>query len=397
MRAPSAFQVSVLAVLSVIVGCTDFDREDRIEDTRVLAIEAWPPEILYSPLFLTPAGQRPFPLPSVDVQVRVRAYDPRGGRTKTTIQLCPEGAGDSTCRLYDPTQDIAKEPAAAQADVRAVLTPRTFDGTIAEDAAPIGRIEPDTFNYTFSPGVIDFLIDDDANGQPIFNVFPALPRFVVEVENLDFKDKTDRPYKERAFKRLPVALDLTSPDLPPQVITDIARGLGYDVCTADNDPLDDEEFEQIEAACLARRVPNTNPAFIGFKLEPDPEELTEGYLYGDTPELARGSLLNADPGAVVALTPVLTEGTVERYQVLSFNLEDSKLLLLNREEDFAFNWYSTRGDVSSEFTAIQFNTKLGVTWQLPADAEPGERDSLYLVILDQRGGTSFGQVTVQYR
>ena len=52
---------------------------------------------------------------------------------------------------------------------------------------------------------------------------------------------------------------------------------------------------------------------------------------------------------------------------------------------------------SCAVTAVQFNTKLGVVWQLPVDAEPGERDSLYLVILDQRGGTSFGQITVQYR
>jgi hypothetical protein len=385
------------ALLLVVVGCTDFDREDRIEDTRVLAVETWPPEILYSPLFLTRADQRPFPLPSVDVNVRVRAFDPRGGRTRMTLSLCPEGAGDSTCRLYDRDADIQKEPPAAQADVRAALTPRVVEGEIAADAAPIGRIAPDTFTFTFSPAVIDFFIDDDAEGNPSFNVLPLLPRFVVEVESIDQKDKTDRPYKERAFKRLPVSLDLTSPDLPPEVIADLARSLGYELCTADNNPLDAEELDQSEAACLARRVPNTNPAFVGFKLEPDPEELTVGYVYGDAPELGRGSLLNADPGAQVAITPVLTEGTVERYQVLSFSIEESRLLLLNREEDFAFNWFTTRGDVTNTLTALQFTNKLGVVWTLPSDAKSGERDSLYLVILDQRGGTSFGQVTVQYR
>src|SRR4051812_10926627 len=70
--------VGVLAAVGVGVGvvgggggCTNFPREDRVEDTRVLAIKTEPAEILYSPLFLTPASQRPpgFPLPSVDVNV----------------------------------------------------------------------------------------------------------------------------------------------------------------------------------------------------------------------------------------------------------------------------------------------------------------------------------------
>ena len=48
------------------------------------------------------------PLPSVAVQVEVFAFDPRGGDTRLTLQVCPEGAGDSTCRLYDPGEDIEK-------------------------------------------------------------------------------------------------------------------------------------------------------------------------------------------------------------------------------------------------------------------------------------------------
>ncbi len=392
-----------VALLAVLSACTNFDQENKIEDTRVLGVKTFPAEILYSPLFLTAAAQRPpLPLPSVDVDVQVFAFDPRGGRTKVSVQMCPQGATDSSCRLYQPETDIAAEPAAAQADVRALLTPRVVEGAIAAAASPIGKITPDHFSYSFTPAVIDFFIPDDDNGNPIPNVLPLLPRFVVEVENLDAK--TGEVKKERAFKRIPLAVDLTSADLPPQVAADIASSLGITLCTTE-DPLRAEGFKQGLAACLARRVPNTNPALIGFNFEPDADKLTQGYVYahnplvldGDSPALAQESLLVSDPGAAIAITPVYTEGTVERYQVLTFSIEQSRLLLQNREEDFVNRWYCTRGNVSQTQTTLQFTDALGVVWTLPPDAKAGERDSLYVVVLDQRGGTSFGQITVEYR
>jgi hypothetical protein len=91
-------------------------------------------------------------------------------------------------------------------------------------------------------------------------------------------------------------------------------------------------------------------------------------------------------------------GAVERYQVLSFDIEASRITILNRVEDLACNWYSTRGPTSNTLTSLQFTReRLGVLWQLPADAVSGERDSLVLVVLDQRGGTAVAEVTVTYR
>ncbi|MBI1946389.1 MAG: hypothetical protein HYS27_11870 [Deltaproteobacteria bacterium] len=399
MRATKATASSiVLAVCGAAanLACTNFDREDRIEDMRVLAVRMEPPEILYSPLFLQPAAQRPpgFPLPTVDVQLEFFAFDPRGGRVETSVQLCPDNAEDNSCRIYDPSDDVAAEPPAARDELAALLTPVVTESEIAADATPIGRVLPATATWHLTPPVIDFFIDDDNRGNPIPSIFPQTPRVVVEARNLDIVEPAE-VQKERAFKRLPISIDLTSPELPPSVVEDLAEGLGITLCEA---PIPDEEFlEQGRASCLERRLPNHNPGLLGFKIEPDPEQMSEGYLSDVAPDLGIGSLLRADPGALIAVTPVFTPDASEQYQVISFDIDTSKIILLNRVEDLACTWYSTRGDVSASLTALQQRDALGVTWRLPFEAQAGERDSMVLVVLDQRGGTAVGEITVEYR
>lgn len=417
MTSPGAAPLLVLLASSALVGgaivgasgCTDFDRRDRIEDLRVLAIRTEPAEILYSPFFLTPAAQRPpvLPLPTVDVDVEVFAFDPRGGRTSLSRQLCPEGA-DSSCRLYDAELDLAGEPVAARDELRALLEPVVVEDEVTEEELPLGRIEPSSFTWSFTPEVIDFFIPDASDGNPIPSIFPLLPRVVVEARNLDIAAANEalgegvpredlQVEEERAFKRIPVSLDLTSPDLPPDVAADFARGLGFELCEEPIPP--SVHDEQGKATCLAPRVPNENPALVGFFLEADGEDLATGYLTTDVtaPDLGLGSLLRASPGDVVTVTPVFEPEPAERYQVVSFEVEASRIVLLNRVEDLSCDWYTTRGSVSRTRTALQFVEELGVSWQLPSGAQPGERDSLVLVVLDQRGGTSVAEITVEYR
>jgi hypothetical protein len=127
------------------------------------------------------------------------------------------------------------------------------------------------------------------------------------------------------------------------------------------------------------------------------DELSEGYLEGE-PDLGLRSLVRASSGGTIALTPVWGPNASERYQILSFDINTSEIIVVNRVEDLAATWYSTRGNLSATLTSLQFtNDRLGVVWQLPGDVEPGETDTLVLVVLDQRGGTTVAELNVVYR
>jgi hypothetical protein len=309
--------------------------------------------------------------------------------------------------------DLAFEPEAVRDELRALLEPQVEENPIDLEASQAGRLQPSTFNWTFSAPVIDFFIPDTADGAPVPSIFPLLPRVVAIGKNLD--QEAPNVVSERAFKRIPVALDLTSAALPPDVVDDLAAGLGVSLCT-EAIPFDVFD-EQGRADCLLKRKPNNNP-IVAALLKQDPD---------DVPELPEGTVALADvaddeslierndegvfsltaaPGELLQLTPVFGENgdvavdgvpnSVERYQVISFDIEASKIIILNRVEDLACNWYSTRGDVSSTLTAVQFGPSLGVRWQLPTDAQPGERDVLVMVVLDQRGGTDVAEITVEY-
>jgi hypothetical protein len=385
----------------IACACTNFDREDRIEDMRVLAIKTEPAEILYSPLHLLPPASRPpvLPLPDINVRVEIFAYDPRAGRTSSSVQLCPAGAGDSTCRLYEREADLALEPAAHRDELRALLLPHELERAPLE--APAARVAPSVIDWTFSPAVIDFFIPD-RDGNPVPSLFPLLPRIVAQAENLDAS--APAVVKERAFKRIPVALDLTSPDLPPDLATDLAAGLGVTLCTA---PIPDSVWdEQGRATCLEARSANTNPRLQGFHLDETPEALASnvGTLTDVvvSVDLRERSIVEAIAGDVLHLTPVFglsgpAINSVERYQVVSFDVEASKIIILNRIEDFAVSWYSTRGELSRTLTAEQFTQGLGATWTLPIEAGAGEQDTLVVVVLDQRGGTAVGEIVVTYQ
>lgn len=408
-QAPALLLALVVPATSSLTSCVNFDLAEQIADTRVLAVKTEPAEILFSPLYLSPPEQRPpFPLPTTEVEVEVFAFDPRGGRTTTSIQMCPEDGGDSSCRLYDKDvdDDFVRLVDPARTEVAGLLEPVAFEEEIDEATTPVGRIGPSTFQFTITPGAIDFFQPKNANGENVPSIFPLLPRFAVDVENLSQKSEGAEVFAERAFKRLPLTLDLTDPVLPADFLGDLARGLGISLCDAPlPDPIDedgdgvDDVFVEGLTDCLHPRVVNVNPAFKGFRLESTviAEELTKGMLEGE-PDLGLGSLVRASPGGQIAITPMWEANAVERYQVISFDIEASKLTILNRVEDMACNWYATRGRVSSGLTSLQFDDdRLGMVWSLPTDAEPGERDSVILVILDQRGGTAVGEITVEYR
>lgn len=399
LRCTFVATLSLLPALFVGSACADFDREDRIEDLRVLAVRTEPAEVLYHPIYgLLPPDQRPpppfFSAPSYDVDVEVYAYDPRGGRIITSTQLCPASAG--ACLNFDPASVLANEPASAAEELLAVHEPRISEVDLepARDGPdPTGRIPSLSYRFTLTPAVIDSIVPNTASGQPVPSFFAELPRIAVDVQNLD----VDEVARESAYKRLPVQIDVAHPDLSPDFRRSFEQILGVRYCES---VIPDDEFEEGRTDCVEPRGPNQNPNLLGFDLDREDELRSledEGIRFATSSDLGRSSLLRVPRGGRVHLTPVFPPGDREHYQIISFDVDSQTLFAENRWEDYVVSWYTTRGDVSDPLTELQFGGRLGVTWQLPRNVESGERDTIVAVVRDQRGGTTVGQVVVEYR
>ena len=385
-------------VALMLSACSGFDREDRIEDLRILAVRADPPEILYSPLYAltTPDTRAPgLPLQGVDMELEVYAFEPRGGLVRTQVNLCP--AGEGACIDYDTAPLLADKSSETQAELKAVYTPPVIENApLSGQNDPSGRIPDLKWQFTFTPAVIDSLVPKTEDGLPSLTFFPTFPRIAVDIESPTHEDVA----RETAFKRISTGVDLWDPSLPPDFRAGIAGGLGIELCDSS---VPDEEFVEGPGTCLEPRVPNRNPTLLGFYLTGEDDEPEEGIRFVPLSEqssldVGPRSSIRAARGSSIRLEPVFAEGDDERYQAFRFNIEDSTLEIENRREDFVGNWYSTGGSLSLNLTTVIFYDDLSSVWTLPSTGvEPGDEDTLVAVFLDQRGGTAVGEIRVTYR
>lgn len=384
--------------LALMGACSGFDREDRIEDLRILAVRADPPEILYSPLYaLTTPETRPpgLPLQSVDMELEVFAFEPRGGLVRTQVNLCP--AGEGACIDFDTDSLLAGKTSETQAELKAVYMPPAVENEPSpQQSDPSGRIPSLKWQFSFTPAVIDSLVPKTEEGLPTLSFFPTFPRLAVDIESPSHDDVA----RETAFKRISTGVDLWDPSLPPDFRAGIANGLGIQLCDTS---IPDEDFVEGPAPCLEPRAPNRNPTLLGFYLSGEEDEPEDGMRFvpiseQSTLDIGPRSSIRASRGSSIRIEPVFAEGDNERYQAFRFNIEDSTLEIENRREDFVGNWYTTGGSLSLGLTTVIFYDDLSSVWNLPtAGVEPGDQDTLVAVFLDQRGGTAVGEIRVTYR
>ena len=405
---------AILCGLFIFSGCQgcSFDQVTELKDIRILGMRTEPAEIIYSGLYILrgPGEEIPFvTLPEYEMDVEVFAFDPRGGLLTSTMQLCPLDA-DTSCREYDPVEDLADVGDDERASLEAAYLPieRSERIEFPTTDRPSGQLMDMHYHYDFDVPVMDSIMYDD-DGNLNLSPFSLLPRFVMDLTNEERGDVS----QERAYKRVPITLNYNDPDLPVELRDAILSGLGITVC---EEGVDRSTFEESITDCWLDRGPNQNPAFIGFNLVDENDLLQEfnpsvygpdggvvrttaevnGLFYAETSQLGPTSLIRANPGATLYVRPVLKPDSREIYQVYGFDLDDQSLTIQNRWEDFAVNWYSTRGQVP-DLTTGQFQESLDAEWSLPFDVEPGERDTIVMMMRDQRGGLAMGQITVEYR
>jgi hypothetical protein len=288
-------------MLLVLAGCAQFDREDQIQDLRILGARTEPAEIMYSPLLLMGA-EAPFEVP---VHVEVYAFDPRGGLVTTTLGF----------ETDDGTQIDN-------------FASNTFTTSAAEE--PAGAIEGLSFETVFTADHLRAAV-----AAP--SLFPSTPKITVDVENPEQSEIRS----ESAFKRLPLNVDLGDPNLPAQLKQAMTEPLGITLC-------DQAPAELIEgiADCYAPRAANVNPNLVGIDVD--------GVRYDPTKPI------QVEAGQVLDVVPVVED--VEMYQVMIRDPQTSVIHVENKRENISCNWYATSGDPSDAQTT---SDDLSITWTLP--------------------------------
>jgi len=418
--------VAGLAGLAAAACGGNFDDESELHDLRILAIKTEPAEIKLPIryLFAAPAERPPeWQLAEWTVDVEVFAFDPRQGALTTSMFMCPDHPDDPACLEFDAAQFIGASVTPQQrTELEAVYLPRTHANTLADPALnPAVPLVDNRFEFGFTTAVIDSLLWREGFDPIDLFLAPLLPRLVADVRN----SAVERYAHERAIKRFPLALDFQDPEMPREVLAAVTGFFNATPCTSP--PVDEETFTEGPARCFYDRGANRNPLLTGFDLvDPDAEaqarargERIPAVRFSDQPQLGPNPVLPVEPGATLHLRPVFAPGSMERYQVYVASPVSGTLGLEDRLEDFVCFWYITGGGLGEdgdqsnlttstarEGDAIlagpdagDIRTPLDLTWVVRAaeNLPPTGRDTLVLVVQDQRGGVAVGQLVVEYQ
>ncbi len=202
----------------------------------------------------------------------------------------------------------------------------------------------------------------------------------------------------RATKRLP--LTFRNPSTPitllrlfaPTVEIPLARVF----CPAGTVP---KKAVELGCVLLKRRQVNQNPVFNAIetafgKGADTPFEPWIRFVDGvmeEAPELRLAA------GDKLRLLPVLSDDSVEVYETIHADPENFSLSVRESEEQISVAWFSTAGDWQEDTTYTKNTKTLDNRFTAPSEvpAVDGGLVHVWLVVRDNRGGTTWQHITIQ--
>lgn len=331
------------------VACQDqVPSASRVEDLRVLAIRADPPELLIDP------GA---PFSTAPVRFQALVVDPRGLPARFDWSVCPVES-DETCA------DFERRTAEAPAEFRPLLErvrAQSQTGTADAEARDAMRIDPfavevpaELFGYHVAASALGL-----GNGA-----------WITAVLAVTAADETLLAQKR---------VVLNARDLRP-FAAELEALFGWRPCALEDEPVPDRCLP------LAPRTANRNPEITAM-------EIARGVLADSAFEPVRGPLAVA-PGESIRVRPILPEGTAERYQAIESTLEGSRLVVAEKIEEPVVSWFTAAGRFDDELTAPQITKTLDTVYTAPKDAEPGAQTAIWAVVRDGRGGVGWSRIDI---
>lgn len=364
------FFLSIFMLVACTEGLPDYS---DVQDLRVLAIKAIPPEIFVDPMAPT----------SVDMEFSALVVDPRGGTIHYDWSFCPVES-NLACLNYDTKKAEVDDPLMTLAldDMRAIElvgnVPEKVSTQSTDWWTERGTWPYDIPNFAFTApaNLYSYHLMNNWLGA----VLGAWPSAILEVQN--------QGESIRAAKRISVgALDLR------ELAQQFAETVGQTVCPQGVTPEDLPGCIPIED-----RVPNTNPVFSRIQIANMQNGSGKNFVdtqIGDPGEVA--GLVWVQPGASIRIRPEFTPESFETFQVLKIDLDTERIEVANRIEEISVSWFCSLGRLSDDMTWPKHTKTLDNEYTAPTavPVQAGGRASVWLVARDQRGGVAWMSLEIQ--
>ena len=378
-----------LPVVAAAACTDDLPSYERIEDMRVLAVRADPPEVLQD-------GAAP-----IDMRFSALVLDPRGGPIEATWSFCPVEEGRACREFEELMEDVAEDPSAEVRALEPALRQMRTDLTApAQTALPLDEIVTPPDDELAERGAWRYAVDDYAITAPaelyqyhlltsaLGGGLGAWPSAVLRLA---------RPSEELlAAKRMVIGLQ----DLRFAASL-IAAEFGYTVCPG-NEP-------QPDCILIRDRTPNTNPVFVGVEVAAGDQAF--GAEYRSIPIGPDGTVagpVTVRAGEAIRVRPLIEQNEQAdagdrdahpeyHYQSVRIELETEELFVDDLVEQVSVTWFVTGGSVEDTLTWPIFTKSLDTAYRAPSEppAATNGRVTLWMVARDQRGGVAWMSVEIQ--
>lgn len=137
------------------------------------------------------------------------------------------------------------------------------------------------------------------------------------------------------------------------------------------------------------RAANDNPSLDGMTADGEPSAIGR---CADPDTVG----LRVEPGQVVELSPVESEGARETYVLPTFDGGEREFV-----ENLSYAWFAGDGEFSAETTggpvdAFGLAPTLATEWIAPEALEPGDAIDIWVVARDERGGAVWYPICVRH-
>ena len=353
-----------LTVAATIAGCSsDLPEPHEVEDLRVLAIRADPPELLFD----TPEDRL--------VTFQALVVDPRGGSLNYRWRFCPVES-DATCSHWKVDRESV--PAARRDRLDSMLE----DSETGVIDSPPGDSPDDLSPIIGSPVTLSpYAIVPFAATMPAelvaHHVETTLLGYGMGVWPAALLELSRGDEHLSALKR--IVLNVRDPGALASLFEE---QLGATICTAPG---------QTDCLDLPARQPNQNPEILAISWAVG--ERADGNFLpvdSDVPLVVRA-------GESIRIRPELIDGAAQTYHILATGLTDASLFIEERQEQISISWFCAAGALQDNLTWPVRTRTLDTAYTAPEiDSKRfSDRDTVWMVARDQRGGVAWRYVEIQ--